>query len=348
MLSTLKRLLPTTLILFVFLINLCEAAGPSFLQNGRSNDDLRRLSEAFRDAVNLARVAIIAFNGENCNIATDAVFDRYFRPQDATFVEQILRTIANIDLNLQILPDTVLGVLRSTPLNPAFDRLSISIGDHPRGHHAECRTGVPGMRLFAYTEEQRDGSAYISVCDVCLKYPTIGDITHGTWPNGTPKGPGYGCNGLLNRETEFMLSCGATLLHEIVHWSALFHGIPTYNQLIPFDHASGFRTIDDFEGPDPVNGAGFYNAKRLKDLGHNPLNNADNYLMFVVSSYWRWQCRMEFGPALSIRDDSVRWDQIHGIGSTSSSGIPRRVMHKKWIPTNNQSSTEPSKRDDEA
>lgn len=288
---------------------------------------------------------MFAFNGRNCNIATDAVFARYFRPQDATFVEQIFRTIANIDLNLPMLPEAIRGILQNTPLNPAYEHLFISIGDHPVTADTECAIGIPGSRLFGYLLEQSDGSAYMSICDMCLEYPTVGEISRRRWPNGTERGPGFGCDGLLNRETEFMHSCGATVLHELIHWSALLQGIPAYNQLIPFDHALGFRSIDDFTGVDPPNGVGFFNSKRLKDLGNNPLHNADNYATFAVSSFWRWRCRRQFGPALSTTDDDARWDQLHDDSSSISSGTPKRVLHKKGIPVNDKLGTEANESD---
>jgi hypothetical protein len=94
-----------------------------------TQEQKHHLLTGFYDAITLARVAAALF--DRC----DPAFQRYFRPVDAEFVQNVFRTIANIDLAAVIDPNNVGQI--GTTWQPKFSRLSICLGTEFSG----CTSG---------------------------------------------------------------------------------------------------------------------------------------------------------------------------------------------------------------
>ncbi len=161
------------------------------------------------------------------------------------------------------------------------------------------------------------------LCPAVLAYPTIDEIRKAgpVWKyddQGKPK-PGWSCDGLLDRDTEFMLTrkylpgarsshpnipstngqtAGAWLLHELIHWRGLLEDIPDFFSFIFLSQTAEYL-VSDFTGPQPPNGYGTWNSQLLKkravsnpdDFKSRPwptLNNADNYVWYAVSVTFKY------------------------------------------------------------
>ncbi|EXJ56961.1 hypothetical protein A1O7_07305 [Cladophialophora yegresii CBS 114405] len=280
--------------------------------------------ESWKEAIVLARAAALTFQGP-----CDPVYQRYFEDggtsgpssPPASLVRRIFQRIANIPLDAQYNAQDIQSLLSNQDilgLSPRFGRMTLALGTPP--HTPDpwknycANRGISGAFLFG--ENRAD--ATVVVCGAVLEYPLAAEILAvPPWArnvDGTPHA-GYGCRGLGDRDTEFMIFPGAFILHELIHWSWLLQDLPQWQDFIAVLPAFGLRQIGDFAGTDPVSGYGAYNAKRLKeralgnpaDFGSYPtLNNADSYMWYALSKYWAWTCGVDFGPARDEYDDFLR------------------------------------------
>ncbi|EXJ70606.1 uncharacterized protein A1O5_06676 [Cladophialophora psammophila CBS 110553] len=235
------------------------------------------------------------------------VFLRYFRPEDADFVKNIFRTIANIPLDAVITGQTLVSVLTTpnTELNPRFRQATLSISDSLLPPDRQGCTGRINAFMF---EDDSHGNANIYLCDPYFGWPSIEDIAD---PPQTPWArdnqgrplPGYSCDNLGDYDSDWMKTTGSTILHEFIHWSWFFVYVPNWYIFI----RGG--TIDDYRGPNPKHGYGPYRARQIKDIYGSltqpypeTLNNDDNYVYYALSKYWSWRCGKQFGATPSSRD----------------------------------------------
>ncbi|OAP55902.1 hypothetical protein AYL99_10054 [Fonsecaea erecta] len=315
--QALARVVPTLLLLLLFNLDLISAAPPVFAYPpGTVQNAKRNVTQAFKDAMTLAKVVTIT--ATDC----DPAFLRYFQPQDYTFVQRMFRTIANIDLfmdiNAQDIPQLLSSSNSAAAWNPDFVALCIAYGDNPfnpAGNGGRSCVGgdnaytiydpgptarfsglmslCPGSGLFQYRLSLRDTESP----------PAWGRV--GGDPNGAPLA-GFGCDGLGDRDTAYMKVIGSTVLHELFHWPWMFLSVPDYATAIP-DHD---HRIWDYDGPWVSGAYGPWNALRINQLPADPrsgmsqsLQNADNYVWYALSRYWSFRCGKVFGPALSADDN---------------------------------------------
>ncbi|EXJ70876.1 uncharacterized protein A1O5_05868 [Cladophialophora psammophila CBS 110553] len=327
--KTVARATPTLVVLLLFNLNLSFAAPPVFAYPpGTVQNAKRNVTQAFKDALTLAKV--VAITATDC----DPAFLRYFQPQDYTFVQRVFKTIANMDLfmeiNAQDIPQLLSASGPASTWNPDFLALCIAYGDNPfnppASGHSCLDSGDNAYTIYDTSADARF-SGLISLC------PGSGLFTYrlslkdtenppawaraGGMPDGTPL-PGFGCAGLGDRDTAFMKVMGSTVLHELLHWPWMFLSVPDYDRLIP-DHD---HRIWDYDGPWVPGGAyGPYNTMRINQLPADPrtgksqsLQNADNYVWYALSRYWSFRCGRSFGPALSAADDQNLPTRARGPG----------------------------------
>ncbi|KAL2437169.1 hypothetical protein ABEF95_016665 [Exophiala dermatitidis] len=279
-----------------------------------------KLHQAFKDSIMLARVAAVTFD------PCEEVFLRYFTAEEADFVKHAFRTLANIALDVMINEETGIGGLLEAPtsaeaLQPKFANLDVALGDHPDIPAADRLCGhlsEDGFLLDAYTyldvdefelSDEASEVDMISLCEQLFQFPSLGEIElppNEPWARdaqGNPL-PGFTCDGLGETDSDWMVSPGATLLHELMHWSHLFRDIPGFSGLIHPDEA-GLPQIRDFSQPNsiPPDGMGAFHASLLKDLGpYTAIQNADSYRWYALSKYWSWKCKRGFAAPASDMD----------------------------------------------
>ncbi|KAJ9603927.1 hypothetical protein H2200_011449 [Cladophialophora chaetospira] len=167
-------------------------------------------------------------------------------------------------------------------------------------------------------------SCLVSICRHTYQYsPMLADIIKPpAWAKDPNKdqsqGPkfydGFGCENLGSTDSYWFDSPAAVILHELFHFPGLFEDIPEYNTLILSTRdvdgtgpGSGLvpHFVDDFGGTDgeePKNGYGPYNARQLNLLlpadddgvRWQPIDNADNYAFYALSSYFSEDLRNKF------------------------------------------------------
>ncbi|KAJ9605233.1 hypothetical protein H2200_010623 [Cladophialophora chaetospira] len=211
---------------------------------------------------------------------------------------------------------------RDASLNPKFDKLSIALNDNPDQEPDPNRETCSGGMLAGYvtydpTKYQDQG--LVSICPHTLQtFYSLHDIMYPPeWAldeNGNPE-EGFGCDGLLGRDTDYMLSPGGMLLHEFMHWPYLFQDIPDYSTLIRKYPKRGFSMISDYKGrtaSDPEDGYGpFYAMALPKKISSSTgrskaIQNADNYVWYALTKFWTFRCSRRFGPAISQEDANLR------------------------------------------
>lgn len=287
----------------------------------------QKLQQAFRDAVMLARVAAATFD------PCEELFLRYFTAEEADFVKQAFRTLANIAPDQVIAEQSIRALLSGSRavgnLQPRFANLDIALGDHPDVPEVDKLCGrvlESGFMLDAYTYldvdefDMSDGASemnMISLCEEVFEFPSLPEIEdppNQPWARdawGKPL-PGFTCNGLGDTDSDWMASPGATLLHELMHWSYLLKDTPGFSDLIDKDEA-GLPQVRDFSQPQshPPDGMGAFHARLLKDFGpYVAIQNADNYRWYALSKYWSWKCKRGFGPARSDEDVYKRGPRV--------------------------------------
>ena len=218
----------------------------------------------------------------------DQLFLRYFRPDDARFVGNMYRAIADIPYDQPITPDTITSLLAQFPqLSNKYGKLSIYCpGDHPylvQKYNAAEQGCNSAQRPDAYTvaEGSHGEDGYMSLCPKLFLDPVLQDIElPPDWARDPSQPsafkPGYGCANLGNTDSSWMISTGATVLHELFHWQGLFSDVPDYYNVIPY--SDGDAGIEDFaEGPFSSNQVNL----RATTPENSPTNNADNYVFYA-------------------------------------------------------------------
>lgn len=295
---------------------------PTFAFGLGVEHNLRRLVDvevAWKES--LAEARLVAATFDPC----DPIFLRYFDKGHAQFVQDMFRTIANIDLSADLSGNNVEQYLppRKWQINTDFQNLKIYYGTAPE-MPPEFRSTMscsspsdpPGTGPFATLFQRLDGTAYLSVCEQAFQYPrlaTILDPPPELRLHNDPAGAslyGYTCLGLGDRDTDLMVSPAGILLHEYIHWTFLFRHVPRFNSYI----RDGI--ITDYAGPDPPHGYGPYYAARLRALSlvekpgdyrdNEVLQNADNYASYAHSKYWSFICGKTFAAARDLRDATQR------------------------------------------
>ncbi|KAI1624893.1 hypothetical protein EDD37DRAFT_649226 [Exophiala viscosa] len=293
-----------------------DPASPAFVfpqgvdpQGAQAND----LRQAFKDAIVIARMAAVTMN-PYC----DPVFERYFFPEELQFVSNVFRTIANIPLDISIedlnggLDPGIQAMVTGRGLNPTFSLLSISIGNHPdRSPNSGDDCAVEGTDAYLVHSKDNPDAGLISMCTPVWDYPSLQNILNP--PAGWENDLGFGCDNLLDHDSDLMTPAGGVLLHELLHWGFLFENeVPNFETVIPLT-SGGDHHIRDYEGPPggiPPDGYGPYSAPLLKNLPRGTYsvttNNVDNYLYFALSKYWYIQCTKYFAQSTSSSDRFLR------------------------------------------
>lgn len=144
-------------------------------------------------------------------------------------VKNIFRFIANLDPNVdpQTLTDQEiqqwLNRADQNSYNAGLDSVTISYGDDPRMTPAQLAqlsstcsqdTGLSGYTVFDSNDPTK---SHIAICDSTFQiyYPL--KFTENPPPADAAAVPGLGCDGLGNKETDYMSSPGTTFLHELMH-----------------------------------------------------------------------------------------------------------------------------------
>ncbi|KAH0846026.1 hypothetical protein FOPE_12043 [Fonsecaea pedrosoi] len=284
----------------------------------------------FQDAIYLARHTALYWP---CDAANDEVFTRYFDPEDAEFVNNIFRAIANIDFDLDLSNPETVRQLAEEPLtyNEKFTRLSIHfLGDHPGleqpglpapGH--SCEDGATWLAFVVPT--YAGDSALMSVCALTYQLkPMLADVERAAnWAidpakdqsNGPQYHDGYGCENLGYVDSDWMHSTGSVMLHELLHFPGLFSDVPDYYRKIATAYDDDTpHFISDFYGDGPEDGYGTYNSAEIKRyhprdqdwLEWLPIYNADNYASYAVSKYYARTCMRVFGETPS---EAAAWPE---------------------------------------
>jgi hypothetical protein len=165
---------------------------------------------------------------------------------------------------------------------------------------------------------------FIFVCDPGMLYPSRSQIENppssARDAHGNPL-PGYTCDGLGDRDSNYMDTLGTIILHELIHWTWLFESVPDLSTKIKI--TNGVHQINDFGSPGstPMNGYGPFFSKMIKDMlewnkppyyhEFETLNNVDNYVSFANTKFWSWRCNRSFGPATSALDSYLRFPGTH-------------------------------------
>jgi hypothetical protein len=175
----------------------------------------------------------------------------------------------------------------------------------------------------------------MSVCREAYRdYPMLEDVTDPPSSAKTVTGdlkPGYGCDGLLDRDTDYMCTVGGIVLHELIHWSALFVKTPGWNQFIT-PGAPGERWITDYKAMSPfdVPATGYkpYNAHMLnfksmlypnKFPPRVSVNNADSYHVYAASKYFQFRCGKQFRDPQTPLDGGRRADDVMWVAAADAS-----------------------------
>ncbi|KAJ9608959.1 hypothetical protein H2200_006730 [Cladophialophora chaetospira] len=295
---------------FLFFLNpsllFCHAQAPKISFLGNTPDaQIQRTMTALQDTFHIVRVAALTF------CSAEPVFLRYFQPNEATFVRNIFRQLANIPLDQVITSENVVDLITSPPyagLNQKLEYSWILLDQDP---YQKCVD--PGYNAYMhYDNPQLD--ALIILCDHGFRWPSIEEIANPpqtAWARdsqGHPL-PGYSCDNLGTFDSDWMKTMGAVILHEYLHWGFYFTNVPGWHLKIAPDPAQGGkRDIEDYAGQlgPPAVGSGPYNAKLINDNYGNTgqpfaptLNNVENYVWFAVSKYWSWRCGRDFAAAPS-------------------------------------------------
>jgi hypothetical protein len=207
----LRSLAPFLLVLtFLFFSSPSSAAVPTVWIDPTLPPDLRaRLSNVWTECIQLARLAAITFEAD-CKF--DPNFDRYFEEEGAIFVKNIFYTLANIPLDTVLTEATATQLFYSSTfigLSPKFSKLTIAFGEPPwlpeRGTCSDVGFGAYGL------VDDFTGEATIVLCDASVLYPTLDEIAHPQPWAYDEQGrlrEGYTCDGLLDHDSEYMLSVG--------------------------------------------------------------------------------------------------------------------------------------------
>ncbi|KAJ9614277.1 hypothetical protein H2200_002413 [Cladophialophora chaetospira] len=292
-----------------------NAALPHF-EPSMTPQEAALVSSAFFDGIGLARTAAVLFG---CS-ARDPYFNRYFAEADSAFVKHMFRTLAAVPLDFDATGVDIndllayLQGLSADTLNDNFDQLSISYGTHPavpqqarQDNGLDC-TIDPELTGFMWRSAP-DPTNYLSLCPLIFTtFYSISDTLH---PPPTLNGvPGLTCDGLGDHETDYMETPGLTVLHELMHWPALFRNVPDYATKIRPTRPGQLPLIGDYSNPggNPSNGYGPFRTHLVRDLPDvngfsESLNNADNYAWYATLKMWSFYCDGKyFGPATSDAD----------------------------------------------
>lgn len=115
---------------------------------------------------------------------------------------------------------------KDTNLNAKFQDLSISLGDDPDVREEDrgrsCKDGELGAQT-TYLPTIYGNRGLMAFCPPSFEfYYSLADIENPpawalTAEGGAPEA-GFGCDGILGRDTSYMLSPGSVILHELMHW----------------------------------------------------------------------------------------------------------------------------------
>jgi hypothetical protein len=261
-------------------------------------------------------------------------------------VSDVFRTIANIPLDISIedlngnAPD--LSTMLTDSLNSKFPSLQIAIGDHPDRDDQDEQCEDNHIDGFFSFDNNDPTAGLLSICNGAWRYPALDDIFE---PPASWRGkPGFECNGLGPRESNFELPLGGVILHEMLHWPYLFQNdVPDWSTKVPtLPQYPTVRQIPDYKDytGNPPDGYGPYYAPQLKTVpkgmwgGQYPIttNNADSFVYFATTKYWSLKCNRNFAPPVDEddaeqRDDS--WNEF--LPAASSSASPPRPTKRSIL-----------------
>jgi hypothetical protein len=197
-----------------------NSPAPAISTDTSNPPNLERLSEALQDAVQNARVVAATFDScdvvsrdllreypagytfSSFQLGTDELrakeFQCYFRNDDADYLRNAFRSLANVDLNAVIAASTLVNVIAAPPLSLLSPRLARTLLIHD-DLWSRCG-GNPGSN--AYIVPSIDFTqAIIYICDSFFVWPSIEEIANPArkpWARDAASNPflGYSCNGL--------------------------------------------------------------------------------------------------------------------------------------------------------
>lgn len=220
---------------------------------------------------------------------SEQLFLRYFNTEHAQLVGDMFRAIADIPYDEELTPAQIdLLLLQSPPqLSEKYLQLSIFCpGDHPylvKNYNADQDGCNSERKPAAYTvaEGSHGADGYISICPKAFLDPSLQDIeSPPDWARDSNMPStfkaGYGCANLGVTDSSYMISTGATVLHELFHWEGLFADVPNYYDIIPY--TDGDNGIEDL-------GEGAYFSNQVNvhatTSENSPTNNADSYVFYA-------------------------------------------------------------------
>lgn len=227
------------------------------------------MKTAFQDAIKMAVVVAITFD------PCDDAFLRYFRPEEASLVNDVFRSIADIPLDMEMTAENIKQILNNqkTIEGPSkFADLDIYYGSAGiPGAENRCAQKWNAFTLSGPIDYRLNppSPADVAMCPPAFYYPDLWEIINPSSIHRDAKGnplPGFTCAGLGDHDSDWMMSPGAVLLHEFMHWPYLFIDIPDFSKLIN-KGSGGFSVIEDYFGQLPPNGNGPFHASTLKFIG---------------------------------------------------------------------------------
>lgn len=149
-----------------------------------------------------------------------------------TLVRSIFRFIANLDPNVDPQTLSVQQILQElnnvdqNSYNAGFDRVTISYGDDPSMTPDQLAqlslTCSQDHSLQGYSLVNKNNNptiCHIAICDTTFN--TYYSLRYTADPPAAAAAavPGLTCNGLGDRQSDYMSSAGTTFLHELMHCS---------------------------------------------------------------------------------------------------------------------------------
>ena len=299
-----------TLVLSLFVSPL-SAAIPTFWVDPATSQNTRdRFYAGWKECIRMARVAVTTWEGR-----CDPVYQRYFEDnaRGADLVIRMFKSIAGFDIDEELTPANFRQILTGDAfLNsaPKFSGLHVALNEPtwtPEHYKGTCAED-DGFGSFILRPDRED--ATVVLCPSTVQYPLISEVLAPPASANDAQGnllPGYGCNNLLDRDTEYMReyfrqpvsghpdfhcppffrysssrltiaeTIGGYFLHELIHWSYLFDDIrPEWELLIvpAPGHEDDVYLISDYEPPavnppagSPPDGYGPYRTALLKQNG---------------------------------------------------------------------------------
>jgi hypothetical protein len=188
--------------------------------------------------------------------AKKETYKRYFRPQDELFVVHVWESLFSHDQGM--------GPLLPAPL---FSQMIVWYGPPPSWND-DCTNHPQLLGALYQNFNDPDEIVNLIICPRTLQLPVLKNVD---------------CKEIHDHIDNSFDSIGGTMLHEYMHWAKLMRSALDTKDPAP-------RAIGDYQGPDPKNGYGPFNAMQVKQK-RDPTDNADNFKWMALEAYWTRRCK---------------------------------------------------------